>query len=235
MAGDAENTMLAQWRDTGAETGTLTQGPPPFFPEPPGDDGDGDRHGDDDGRPDPPLSNAWLGMLMFLGAETMFFAGLIGSFLVFRVANQTWPPPTLPSLPVGVTGINTGILLLSAITMWRAQRAIRTGQHQAGVCFLGYTIFLGVAFLSIQGYEWVRLLGYGLTVASGVYGATFYVLIGCHGLHVLGAVVWLLDRLVRTLRGHYTATQYMGLALCGMYWYYVVALWPVLYWLVYLY
>ena len=84
--------MLEQWRDTGSEAGTLTQGPPPFFPEPPGDDGDGDRHGDDDGRPGPPLSNAWLGMLMFLGAETMFFAGLIGSFLVFRVANQTWPP-----------------------------------------------------------------------------------------------------------------------------------------------
>jgi heme/copper-type cytochrome/quinol oxidase subunit 3 len=235
MARHPVKSAFEQWREADAEASTLTQGPPPFFPEPPDDDGDGDRHGDDDGYSGPPLSNARLGMLMFLGAETMFFAGLIGSFLVFRVATQMWPPPTLPSLPVGVTGINTLILLLSAITMWRAQRAIRTGQRQGGIRFLGYTVLLGAAFLGIQGYEWVRLLGYGLTMASGVYGATFYVLIGCHGLHVLGAVVWLLCGLVRTLRGHYNATHYMGLALCGMYWYYVVALWPVLYWLVYLY
>ena len=235
MAGDPGNTLLEQWREAGGETGTLTQGPPPFFPEPPGDDGDGDRHGDDDRRPEPPLSNAWLGMLMFLGAETMFFAGLIGSFLVFRVANQTWPPLALPSLPVGVTGANTLILLCSAITMWCAQRAIRAGQHQRGLRFLGSTGLLGVAFLAIQGYEWVQLIGFGLTMASGVYGATFYVLIGCHGLHVFGAVVWLLSVLLRTLAGQYNATRSMGVALCGMYWYYVVALWPVLYWLVYLY
>jgi heme/copper-type cytochrome/quinol oxidase subunit 3 len=235
MARDLADTVLEHWREAGAETGTLTQGPPPFFPEPPDDSGDGDRHGDDDGRPGPPLSNARLGMLMFLGAETMLFAGLIGSFLVFRVANQTWPPPTLPSLSMGITGINTLVLLCSAITMWCAQRAVRTGQHQRGVRFLSYTAFLGVAFLVIQGYEWVQLISYGLTMASGVYGATFYVLIGCHGFHVFGAVVWLLIGLLRTCRGHYSTTRYTGLALCSMYWYYVVALWPVLYWLVYLY
>jgi heme/copper-type cytochrome/quinol oxidase subunit 3 len=87
----------------------------------------------------------------------------------------------------------------------------------------------------LQGYEWIQLVRFGLTMTSGVYGATFYTLIGCHGLHVLGAVVWLLTVLVRTLQGHYGATRYVGLALCGMYWYYVVALWPVLYYLVYLY
>jgi heme/copper-type cytochrome/quinol oxidase subunit 3 len=234
MAGDPGNTLLEQWHEADGEAGTLTQGPPPFFPAPPGDDGDGDRP-DDDRRPDPPLSNAWLGMLMFLGAETMFFAGLIGSFLVFRVGNQTWPPLALPSLPVGITGANTLILLCSAITMWCAQRAIRAGQHQRGLRFLGSTALLGVAFLAIQGYEWIQLIGFGLTMASGVYGATFYILIGCHGLHVFGAVVWLLSVLVRTLAGRYSTTRSMGLALCGMYWYYVVALWPVLYWLVYLY
>lgn len=235
MTRDAGDTTVEQWREMAPETSTLTQGPPPFFPEPPDDGGDEDRHGDDDGRPGPPLSNGRLGMMMFLGAETMFFAGLIGSFLVFRVSSQTWPPATLPRLPVGVTGVNTLILLYSAITMWRAQRAIRAGQQQRGIRCLGYTGALGVIFLAIQGSEWVQLIGHGLTMASGVYGATFYVLIGCHGLHVFGAVVWLLSVLLRTVRGHYNATRYMGVALCGMYWYYVVALWPVLYWLVYLY
>jgi heme/copper-type cytochrome/quinol oxidase subunit 3 len=235
MAQDFEATLLEQVRDGRDEMGTLTQGPPPFPPEPPDDSGDEGGRGDDHGRPHPPLSNARLGMLMFLGAETMFFAGLIGAFLVYRLASQTWPPAAMPSLPVVVTGLNTLILLYSAVTMWCAQRAIRIQQQQQGRRFLVCTGLLGVIFLGIQGYEWVQLVRFGLTMASGVYGATFYTLIGCHALHVLGAVIWLLVVLGRTLRGRYSATRYVGLALCGMYWYYVVALWPVLYYLVYLY
>src|SRR5262250_1552958 len=106
------------------------QGSPPFAPEPPDDDDDGDRHGDDDDHRGTPLSNARLGMLIFLGAETMFFAGLVGAFLVYRMANEPWPPMAMPNLPVEVTGVNTLILLYSAATMWRANRAIRLGQQQ---------------------------------------------------------------------------------------------------------
>jgi heme/copper-type cytochrome/quinol oxidase subunit 3 len=174
-------------------------------------------------------------MLMFLGAETMFFAGLIGAFLVYRLANQTWPPAAMPSLPVLVTGVNTLILLYSAVTMWCAQRAMRLQRQQQSKRFLICTGLLGGIFLGIQGYEWLQLIRFGLTMASGVYGATFYTLIGCHALHVFGAMIWLLVVLGRTLQGRYSATRYVGLALCGMYWYYVVALWPVLYYLVYLY
>src|SRR5262249_16526120 len=210
-------------------------GPPPFSPEPPDDDGDGDRHGDDDDHRGTPLSNARLGMLIFLGAETMFFAGLVGAFLVYRMANETWPPMTMPRLPVEVTGINTLILLYSAVTMWLANRAIRLGQQRALAPMLLRTAVLGVVFLVVQGYEWVKLIGYGLTLSSGVYGATFYTLIGCHGLHVFGAVIWLLGVWRRATRKRYTATRRTGVVLCGMYWLYVVGLWPVLYWLVYLY
>ena len=211
------------------------QGPPPFFPEPPGGSGGDDRFGDDDDHAGRPLSNAYLGLLIFLGAETMFFAGLIGSFLVFRVANEVWPPPTLPRLPVGVTGVNTLILLASALTMRRAKAAIRIGGQRQLVRMLLFTALLGVAFLLVQGYEWLRLLQYGLTLASGVYGATFYVLVGCHAVHVLGAVIWLVSVLGMAARCRYTASAHSGVALCAMYWYYVVALWPILYVLVYLY
>ena len=92
--------------------------------------------------------------MIFLGAETMFFAGLIGSFLVFRVANEVWPPPTLPRLPVGVTGVNTLILLASALTMRRAKAAIRIGRQRQLVRMLLVTAALGVTFLLVQGYEW---------------------------------------------------------------------------------
>ena len=228
-------TALEGLVDDPVEVRTRPQGPPPFSPEPPDDHGDGDRHGDDDDHRGASLSNARLGMLIFLGAETMFFAGLVGAFLVYRIANETWPPMSMPHLPAEVTGINTLILLYSAATMWRANRAIRVGQQQKLTRMLLRTAVLGVVFLTVQGYEWAKLIGYGLTLSSGVYGATFYTLIGCHGLHVLGAVMWLFIVWLRATHQRYTATRRTGVVLCGMYWSYVVGLWPVLYWLVYLY
>lgn len=231
MAPEATEIVL----DDLGKIGTLTEGPPPFYPEPPDGPDGGGPHGDDDGSSGSPISNARLGMIMFLGAETMFFAGLIGSFLVFRVANEPWPPPTFPRLPIVVTGINTLLLLYSAVTMWQAQQAIRTGWQRRGVRLLLATAILGVTFLAIQGYEWLQLIGFGLTLSSGVYGATFYTLIGSHGLHVLGAVIWLLSVLVCAMKGRYSPRRYIGAAVCGMYWHYVVALWPILYILVYLY
>lgn len=228
-------TALEGLVDDPVEARTRPQGPPPFAPEPPDDHDNGDRHGDDDDHHGPSLNNARLGMLIFLGAETMFFAGLVGAFLVYRIANETWPPMSMPRLPVEVTGINTLILLCSAVTMLRANRAIRAGRQQELARLLLCTAILGLTFLAVQGYEWVKLIRYGLTLSSGVYGATFYTLIGCHGLHVFGAVAWLLSVWLRATYHRYTATHRTAVVLCGMYWLYVVGLWPVLYWLVYLY
>ena len=76
--------------------------------------------------------------------------------------------------------------------MYRALRAIRRGNTQGLVEWLRVTALLGLIFLSVQGYEWARLLQFGLTLSSSVYGATFYTIIGCHAAHVFGAVIWLL-------------------------------------------
>ncbi len=203
------------------------EGPPPEFPRDPF--GRGDDH-----RGEPPVSNARLGMLMFLGAEVMFFAGLIGAFLVLRLGSTIWPPPGQPYLPVGVTGVNTAILLFSAYTMHRAVRAIRGGNRQGLVSWLLITALLGMIFLGVQGYEWMRLVHFGLTLSSGAYGATFYTLIGIHGAHVFGAMLWLLIVLAGARGNRFSATRHVGLTLCGMYWYFVVGLWPVLFTLVYL-
>ncbi len=203
------------------------EGPPPEFPR--------DRFGGGDhDRVTSPVSNAHLGMLMFLGAEAMFFAGLIGGFLVFRLGSATWPPPGQPYLPVGVTSINTAILLFSAYTMWRATRAIRGGNRQGLKRWLLVTALLGMVFLGVQGSEWIRLVDFGLTWSSGTYGATFYTLIGVHGAHVFGAVLWLLVVLAGAGADRYSAKRRIGVELCGMYWYFVVGLWPVLFTLVYL-
>ena len=74
----------------------------------------------------------------------------------------------------------------------------------------------------------------GLTISTGIYGATFYTLIGCHGLHVLAAVVWLLVVLVLAKRGAFSARRSIAVEVCGMYWYYVGGLWALLFPLVYL-
>jgi heme/copper-type cytochrome/quinol oxidase subunit 3 len=173
-------------------------------------------------------------MMIFLAFEAMFFAGLIGAFLVFRLSSPTWPPPGEPYLPIGVTWVNTAILLWSSLTMRRGLRAIRNGDEAGLVHGLRDTATLGTIFLAVQGSEWIQLLQHGFTLSSGTYGATFYMLIGCHGLHVLGAVVWLSIALLQARRHRFSARQHVGLELCGMYWTFVVGLWPVLFALVYL-
>ena len=165
----------------------------------------------------------------------MFFAGLIGAFIVFRVGSPVWPPPFQPRLPLGVTGANTVILVLSAFTMRRALSFAREGARFKVLRFLALTAAMGGMFLLIQGYEWVRLIHFGLTLSSSVYGGLFYTLIGFHGLHVLGALIWLFAVFVQARRGRYSKEHYVGLQTCAMYWTFVVALWPILYGLVYLY
>jgi cytochrome c oxidase subunit 3 len=173
-------------------------------------------------------------MVIFLGAETMFFAGLITAFLSFRLGSPAWPPVGQPHLPIGVTAVNTAVLLLSAYPMLRAWLAVRRGDRRGLVRGLGATALLGATFLGVQGYEWARLLHFGLTLSAGTYGATFYTLIGCHGVHVLGAMVWVLLVLIGAMGNRFSAQRHLAVQLCGMYWSFVVGLWPILFVLVYL-
>lgn len=183
-----------------------------------------------------PISNARLGILILLGAETMLFSGLIGAFLVFRMGNITWPPPSHINiqLPRAVTGINTVLLILSGYTMFQALRTIQKDRVNQLRNWLLLTGGLGLLFLVIQGSEWIQLVHNGLTLQSGVYGGIFYVLIGCHAAHVLGAVIWLFIVFGIAVAGRFSAAHHIGVETCTMYWIFVVALWPILYVLVYL-
>ena len=136
---------------------------------------------------------------------------------------------------VGVTGVNTLILLASALTMRWGVLAARRGDKSGPLRWLSATAGLGTLFLLIQGYEWLQLIHFGLTVSSSVYGALFYTIIGFHALHVFGALIWLMAVWAQARRGRFTEQNDDGLQVCGMYWTFVVALWPLLYGLVYLY
>ena len=182
---------------------------------------------------EPPVANTRLALLLFLATETMLFAGLMGIFVVFRVSSHTWPPPGQPYLPIAVTWMNTGILMASGWTMWRAAATVHRGGTQVRTDLV-VTLLLGTTFLAVQGFEWARLIRHGLTLSSSTYGGTFYILIGLHALHVIGAVLWLGIVLIGVSNGRYRAKGSNAVGLCGMYWAYVCALWLVLFWLVYL-
>ena len=179
------------------------------------------------------LDASRLGMLIFIGAETMLFAGFVAAFLVFRLEAPVWPPPSQPRLPIEVTGLNTLVLLLSGWTMTGAARAAREGNRRSMARSLGLTAALALAFLGVQGFEWVRLIGFGLTASSGIYGGLFYAVVGAHAIHLAAALAWLLAIACRAGRG---ASVHPGARLpaLAIYWYFVVALWPVLYAIVYL-
>jgi heme/copper-type cytochrome/quinol oxidase subunit 3 len=200
----------------------------PILPPPPPFDG-GDGWEDEPAPRRPLLDNATLGTLFLIGGELMFFAGLVSAFWVLRLAAPVWPPPLQPRLPVGVTGVNTLVLLASSVAVAAGARAMTRGDRRAVVRRLGLAAGLGALFLVVQGSEWARLVHFGLTMTSGAYGATFYTLIGTHAVHVAGALVWLAVTLRWVTRGELTATRSGALRACALYWHFVVGLWPVLY------
>lgn len=185
------------------------------------------------GREAPVISNGRLAVLILLASEAMLFAGFIGSFLVYKLGAPFWPPPGLPRLPIQVTWVNTFVLLSSAGTMNLAVRSIRRNRPDRLRLWLGVTALLGTTFLAVQGGEWIRLIAHGLHLSSGTYGATFYTLIGLHGFHVLCAVLWLLGVFIAAMMGRFTVFRHSPVELCAIYWYFVCAVWPVLFFLVY--
>jgi cytochrome c oxidase subunit 3 len=171
-------------------------------------------------------------MLVFIFAEVMFFAGLISAHTIVRAqsAGGMWPPYGQPRLPVEQTAINTAALLVSGIVLLLSWFAFRRDRSSARIP-LALSILLGGFFVYSQGIEWVALLGEGLTMQSSSYGGFFYLIVGAHALHAVGALAAMVWAWARLHQGRLAATQ---LATVAAFWYFVVLVWPVLYVQVYL-
>lgn len=180
------------------------------------------------------VSSAVLGMLIFIAVELMFFAGLISAFTIVKstAVPGAWPPPSQPRLPIEATAVTSVVLLASGALAWLAWSAFSKSPSSPRVprLLLGAAL-LGAAFVTVQGVEWVRLVGEGLTMRVSTYGSFFYMIVGAHALHAtcaIGALFWAWRRAVSgRLQGQQLA------ALLAL-WTFVVAVWPVLYVLVYL-
>jgi cytochrome c oxidase subunit 3 len=177
---------------------------------------------------------AVFGMTIFLASEAMLFAGLIAGYIVLRLSSPAWPPsPEYPKLPVLLTGINTVFLIASSFTYHFAEVSVKKGKK--GIFWLFVTVLLGTLFLCIQAYEWYHLHHEGLWFnKGGAYGASFFVLTGFHGLHVLVGVLLIAWALIRQLGGAFTAHSHTYLILAGMYWHFVDVVWLFLYSVLYL-
>jgi cytochrome c oxidase subunit III len=179
----------------------------------------------------PLLANSVFGMLIFVATEVMFFTGLVSAFVIIKAGIDPWTPPVGVRLPVVATASNTALLLLSGVFLYQAGRRFAAeGNTQRVRTLLGGAALLGASFVLFQGYEWIRLITYGMTMTSGIFGACFFLLIGTHGFHAASAAMamaYLYSRLTRNaLRpDHLRAMQ--------VFWYFVVGIWPVLYGLVY--
>jgi heme/copper-type cytochrome/quinol oxidase subunit 3 len=175
--------------------------------------------------------NGVIGMLIFVGTEVMFFAGLISAFTIGRTtAIGGWPPPGQPRLPITETAFNSAALLASGVCLYLAWRAYRRDPPRALKPFVA-ALALGAFFVVFQGLEWAALIAEGLTLRSSTHGAFFYLIVGVHALHAvvaLGVLAWALRLLVRK------SLPPSVFATVQIFWYFVVGVWPVLYWRVYL-
>jgi cytochrome c oxidase subunit 3 len=192
------------------------------------------------------------GMGWFIFSEVMFFFGFFGALFYTRNvsipwladAQLLWPgfaaawPSAGPSLteaftPMGAWGlpaINTLLLLTSGATLTWAHWGLMKDNRKQLTIGLILTVALGVLFLYLQAHEYAEA---GFTIKTGIYGATFYMLTGFHGLHVTMGAIMLTIILFRVLKGHFNSHDHFGFEAVAWYWHFVDVVWLFLFIFVY--
>lgn len=170
--------------------------------------------------------NGVYGMLLLVGAEVVFFVGLIWVAVWVRRAAPVWPPADAPALDWPLLVANTVALIVSGGTMLAAQRAVGRGQRRAMIGWTAATLALGIAFMAGQWYEFQHIGGWQADGALGVtFRTLFNVLTGFHAAHVVVGGLLLAIVLMRALRGHFDARRHVFVTAAALYWYLVAAVW----------
>lgn len=179
--------------------------------------------------------------LPYLGGDGQ----LATSNILWEGFTYTWPLVNLPDVtnytqliePMGAGGIpayNTMILLSSGVTVTWAHWGLKKDNNAQLVLGLAATVLLGMVFFALQAYEYVHAYTeLGLTLNSGIYGSTFYMLTGFHGFHVTLGTIMLTVILVRSMKGHFSSKNHFGFEAVAWYWHFVDVVWLGLYVFVY--
>lgn len=167
------------------------------------------------------------------------------SHLLWENFSATWPLVATPDVdkytqviePMGAGGIpaiNTILLLSSGVTLTWAHWGLKKESQFQLVFGLFLTVLLGAIFMGFQAYEYYHAYdALGLKLDSGVYGSTFYMITGFHGMHVTLGAIMLTVIMVRAAKGHFSNEKHFAFEAVAWYWHFVDVVWLALYVFVY--
>ena len=179
------------------------------------------------------MSIPWLG-----GESNNFFTNL----LLWEGYEGGWPSNGPAEVggeyevmsPFGLPLINTAILLTSSVTITIAHHALISGHRKILSTFLACTFLLGFVFVYLQGVEYIEAYEHlNLKMTTGIYGSTFFMLTGFHGMHVTIGAIMLTIMWFRVVKGHFSPDQHFAFEAVAWYWHFVDVVWVGLYVFVY--
>ena len=172
------------------------------------------------------------GMLLFILTEVVFFFSFFWGFYHSALGpdihiGAVWPPVGIEAInPFEVPLLNTAILLSSGATITWSHSALIAGDRKNAILALILTIVLGLIFTALQAMEYYEA---SFTIADSVYGTTFFVATGFHGLHVIIGTIFLIVCLIRMIQHQYTKHHSVGYECAIYYWHFVDIVWVFLY------
>nr|NP_008128.1 cytochrome c oxidase subunit III [Paracentrotus lividus]AAA68140.1 cytochrome c oxidase subunit III [Paracentrotus lividus] len=171
-------------------------------------------------------------MILFITSEVCFFFAFFWAFFHSSLApaveiGVTWPPSGITPLnPFLVPLLNTAVLLSSGVTITWSHHSILAGNRNEAIQALFLTVVLGIYFTILQAWEYIDA---PFTIADSVYGSTFFVATGFHGLHVIIGTTFLLVCLIRLSGHHFSTHHHFGFEAAAWYWHFVDVVWLFLY------
>nr|YP_010737972.1 cytochrome c oxidase subunit III [Neopsylla specialis]WEQ92382.1 cytochrome c oxidase subunit 3 [Neopsylla specialis] len=172
------------------------------------------------------------GMILFIVSEILFFFSFFWSFFHASLSpsielGTMWPPMNIMSFnPFQIPLLNTAILLSSGISVTWAHHSLLMNKHSQALLSLGLTILLGIYFSILQGYEYIEA---PFSISDSIYGSTFFMATGFHGLHVIIGTLFLLICWFRMKTFHFSMSHHFGFEAAAWYWHFVDVVWLFLY------
>jgi cytochrome c oxidase subunit 3 len=175
------------------------------------------------------VSTGRIALLVTLGIESVFFLTVLVAYAALREQINWNTPHTLSRMAIPI--VNSCILLVSALVAWWSTKAISRDNLSGLRIGLMITLLLGLIFVAGQVYEFSHA---GMSVDDQAYGGVFFTLLGFHAVHVLAGVVFLALNLMRANMGDFTADRHEAVELGTWFWFYVTAVWGILFTALYL-
>ncbi len=175
-----------------------------------------------------------FGMWTLLASECFLFGTLITNYLINR--NRGLEGPTGPQIfDIDLTTLSTFDLLMSSVAMVLALHYCKTRELRKMQAWIGVVVLGGLIFLGFQYYEFSHFVNSGLSLGTNIFGSAFYLLTGCHGLHVAVGCLWMGSILLHSLRKGESWFDSDVLEVAGLYWHFVDVVWIIIFTVVYLF